>query len=333
MSNIKLLMYAFFSEQSALLAVFSSHPVWQRAVLFFTGHFISSILFSMLVTAALPRRFTGSRPWLLAFFFCFNFFIPALGAVGTLTVLLYFLRFYEKKVRPEFFHAPLPPFMSEAADPGAGMGEGGAWSRLRAGNLPREQRLKALLAVGAVGGGNAGNFLQQATADHDDEIRLLAFNLCERQEQTIQKVIASQLAELETADTPERKGILCQGLAFSYWEMIYRSLVQQDLRDFFMEKAAYYSDQALLHGSGSSELRLLICRISLYRGDLEKARESIQAAVDAGADSARALPYQAELAFYSRDLKEVRRLLAQEKALRLKPGIGPVARFWSIAHD
>ncbi len=333
MSNIKLLVYAFISEQSALLAVFSAHPVWQRVFLFFTGHFISSILFSMLVTAALPRRLSGSRPWLLAFFFCFNFFIPALGAVGTLTVLLYFLRFYQKKERPEFFHAPLPPFLAEAADPGAGMGEGGAWSRLRAGNLPREQRLKALLAVGAAGGGNAGNFLQHATADHDDEIRLLAFNLCERQEQTIQGAIARQLGELESANTLAKKEALCRGLAFSYWEMIYRSLVQQDLKNFFMEKAAHYSDQALQYGSNSSDLLLLTCRISLYRGDLCKARESVQAAVDAGADSARTLPYQAELAFYSRDLKEVRRLLAQEKALRLKPGIGPVARFWSNAHD
>ncbi|MBV5350495.1 hypothetical protein JZU71_05085, partial [bacterium] len=75
------------------------------------------------------------------------------------------------------------------------------WSRLRTVGVPHELRLKALLAVGSGSGLNTSRFLQEATGDSDDEIRLLAFNLCERQEQKIQQSISAALEELKQADT------------------------------------------------------------------------------------------------------------------------------------
>ena len=328
MSSLKLLIYALLSEQSALLVIFGSQPVWQRVLFFFTAHLLASVLFAMLLTVSFPKRFVSMRRGLLGLFFCFNFFVPAFGAVGTLLILLYFRRFLQEDERAEFSNVALPPFLAESADLGSGMGEGGAWSRLFALGLPREQRLKALLSVGTAGGHNSSRLLQHATGDGDDEIRLLAFNLHERQEQRIQQSISAALSELKIAENPDLKAAVCRKLAFSYWEMVYSALAQDDLRDFFVEQASKYAEQALLIEGRNPSLLILIARIQLQKQNYERAEETLQAALTAGADPAKLVPYQAELAFYGRDFKTVRRLLKQDATIRFRPGIGPVAQFW-----
>lgn len=330
MSSIKLLLYGLLSEQAALLAVLSGPSLRQQFILFLGGHLLASILFSLLLGVWFPRRFTASRRLLLMLFFSFNFFVPVLGAVGTLLILLYFIRYHRDTERPEFEQVPLPPFLPESAALGGGMGEGGAWSRLRQNSLPRDERLKALLSVGTLVGGNAGRLLQHATSDGDDEIRLLAFNLCERQEQKIQQAITTAMDELQLAETPEVKGTICRNLAFSYWEMVYSALAQHDLRDFFVEQAARYAAQAQEYGCAGPALYTLLARICLYRRDYRQASEAVAAALAAGGDRLRVVPYQAELAFYDRDFDAVRRLLQEDPAIRFKPGIGPVARFWGV---
>lgn len=328
MSSLKLLIYGLCSEQTALLAIFGSQPVWQRVLLFATGHLIASALFAMLLTVSFPKRFSSLRSGLLGLFFCFNFFIPAFGALGTLLILFYFRKFLQNEERTEFSNVPLPPFLAESADLGSGMGEGGAWSRLRTVELPREQRLKALLSVGGSSGHNSSRLLQHATGDSDDEIRLLAFNLHERQEQKIQQAISAALQELKTAETTVVKASVCRNLAFSYWEMVYSALAQDDLREFFVEQAAKYAEQALQFGGRNPSLLILIARIQLQKQQYELVAETLQKALVAGADPTKLLPYQAELAFHARDFKTVRNLLMQDRTIRFRPGIGPVAQFW-----
>lgn len=330
MSRLKLLIYALLSEQSALLAVFGPHPVWQRVFLFVTGHLIASSLFALLLTVSFPKQFVGLRRGVLGLFFCFNFFVPAFGAVGTLLILLYFRRYLHSKERAEFSSVPLPPFMPESAELGAGMGEGGAWSRLRTMSLPRDQRLKALLSVGSSSGHNFSRLLQHAAGDSDDEIRLLAFNLHERQEQKIQQAISASLNRLETAETSQIKASVCRNLAFSYWEMVYSALAQDDLKDFFVEQAAKYAEQALQLGGQDPTLLILMARIKLQKHKYDEASSILEQAQAAGADSLKLLPYQAELAFQARDFSKVRRLLQQDRAIRFRPGIGPVAQFWGV---
>ena len=328
MSSLKLFWYGLLSEQAALLAVFGLQPVWQRIGLFLVGHLISSVIFSLLLTTNFPKRFITLRKGLLGLFFCFNFFVPVLGAVGTLLILLYFRVYHKDEERTEFSNVPLPPFWAESADLGAGMGEGGAWSRLRTVGLPRDMRLKALLSVGSNSGFNTSRLLQHATGDSDDEIRLLAFNLYERQEQKIQQSIAVALEELKQAETDAAKASVYQDLAFCYWEMVYCALAQADLRDFFVEQAAHYAAQTLQIESRNPAVLVLVAKIHLQKREYTRASEIIQAALAAGADPLKVIPYQAELAYHERDFKTIRSLLRQDATIRFKPGIGPVAQFW-----
>ena len=328
MSSLKLLIYGLFSEQTALLAIFGPQPVWQRTLLFLSGHLIASSLFAALLTISFPKRFITLRKGMLGLFFCFNFFVPALGAAGTLLILLYFRKFLKNDERTEFSSVPLPPFLAESSELGGGMGEGGAWSRIRSTGLPRDLRLKALMSVGTGSGTNTSRFLQHATGDSDDEIRLLAFNLYERQEQKIQQAIAAGLESLKKAETAVVKATVCRNLAFSYWEMVYSSLAQDDLRDFFMAQATRYAELARQHGGDDPSLNILLTRIHLQKQEYEQADAALQTALAAGADPLKVVPYQAELAFHARDFVTVRRLLRQDATIRFRPCIGQVAQFW-----
>ena len=328
MSTLKLLLYGWLSEQAALLALFGPQPMWQRSCLFLSGHLIASGLFALLLTASFSKRFNAPRTGLYLLFFSFNFFVPVLGAVGTMLMLIYFIKFLDNTARTEFFNVPLPPFQVESATMPIGMGEGGAWSRLRTTALPREQRLKALLAVGSSSGGNASRFLQLATGDNDDEIRLLAFNLCERNEQLIQRSISVSLEQLKQADSPARQAALCRTIAFTYWEMVYNSMSHDKLHDFFMEQAIKYAQLARETGENTPDLAVLMIRIHLKKHEYQQAENAISEALAIGADHFKVMPYQAEIAFKKRDFAAIKQLVGQSQMVKYRPSIGPVAQFW-----
>lgn len=328
MSSLKLLIYGLVSEQAALLALLGDQASGKQFVLFLSGHLIASVLFSLLLCTTFPPRFMTPRKELFGFFFVFIFLVPAFGVVAAVLTLLYFRWYYKRGERTEFSTVQLPPFLAESADLGAGMGEGGAWSRLRTLGLPKEKRLQALMSLGTASGHNASRFLQYATGDSDDEIRLLAFNLYARQEQKIQQAISVGLDELQKADTPELQASVCRNLAFSYWEMVYSALAQDDLRDFFIEQALKYARQAQQSAGNDPTLLVLIARIHLQKYEYAQAQQVLQAALAAGADPLKTIPYQAELAFHARDFTTVKQLLGQDASIRFRPFIGPVGQFW-----
>lgn len=328
MSSLKLLVYGLVSEQAALLALFGEQPPVQQFLLFLSGHLIASCLFALLMGTTFPPHRASSKKSLFGFFFAFIFFVPAFGVAAAVLMMVYFRWYLKHGERAEFSTVQLPPFLAESADLGAGMGEGGAWSRLRTTGLPKEKRLQALMSLGTASGLNASRFLQHATTDSDDEIRLLAFNLYARQEQKIQQAISAALDELNNADTPEQQASVCRNLAFSYWEMVYSALAQDNLRDFYIQQALKYARQAQRSAGKDPALLVLIARIHLQQHEYEQARQVLQEALAAGADPLKTIPYQAELAFHARDFSTVKKLLMQDASIRFRPFIGPVGQFW-----
>jgi hypothetical protein len=283
---------------------------------------------ALFLSITFPKRFVVTKRMSFGFFFGFSFFIPVFGALGILGSIIYFRYFMSRGNRTEFFTVSLPPFMAEAGGPGPGMGEGGAWSRLKAASIPRQLRLKALLAVSAGSGLNTSRLLQLASGDSDDEIRLLAFNLYDRREKVISNSISQSLQVLRETDDPNKRRVLCRNLAFSYWEVVYNDLARDELAEFFVNQSLLYANQALELDAEDPALLVLIGRIHLRRGEIGLAEKTINTALDQGIHRDRVIPYLAELAFRSRDYNGLKRYFQDDPLLRHKPGIGPVVKFW-----
>lgn len=328
MSRIILLIVGVLCEYSAIQALFAQQPVWTRLLLFLVPHLIAALTLALLLRLSLPRQ-ADTKLWRsLALFFSFAFFIPVFGCLGMLGALVYFRFFLRFDVRPEFFSVPMTPFMQGSGGLAPGMGEGGAWSRLRTESLPRPLRLKALLAVGASSGRHASKLLHFATSDNDDEIRLLAFNLADQREKVISRAISQSLAELKSASDRAERLPIWRKLAFTYWELIFNDLAQKDLAEFYIRQSLSYATQALDMEPNDPNLLVLRGRLHLWMGNLDEAENAIAAALNNGAHRDRVVPYLAELAFLRRDFITMRDYFEQNPLLRHKPGIGPVVQFW-----
>lgn len=326
---LKLIGYALLGELSAVVALLGSQSSWLRLSLFLSAHTLACVVLTTIMTVAFPQGYVVKRRIIHGFFFGISFFIPILGTLGLLMGLFYFRYFQKEGFRTEFSTVALPPFMTEGSEAGPGMGEGGAWSRLKASTIPRQLRLKALLAVSASSGQNASRLLQLATGDSDDEIRLLAFNLYDRREKVISSSISQALQALREADTPAKRRDLCRVLAFSYWEVVYNDLARAELADFFVRQALDYARRAVELGGGDDPaLLVLMGRLYLKQGDVERAGEAITTALERGVHRDRVVPYLAELAYRRRDFTELKRYFLADPLLRHKPGIGPVVQFW-----
>ena len=328
MSRIVLLIVGVLCEHTAIQALFSHQRIWARLFLFLGFHLIAAVSFAFLLRLSLPRQADTLKWGSLALFFSFAFFIPVFGCLGMLGALVYFRFFLRFDARPEFFNVPMTPFMMESGGPAPGMGEGGAWSRLRAASLPRAMRLKALLAVGSSSGRNASRLLHFATGDNDDEIRLLAFNLADTREKIISKAISQSLAELKDASNGDERLLRFRNLAFSYWELVFNDLAQKDLAEFYIAQSLSYASQALDMDARDPNLLILLGRLHLWRGDLAAAETAITAAMSNGAHRDRVVPYLAELAFLRRDFVTLKSHFELNPLLRHKPVIGPVVQFW-----
>ncbi|MHB8056759.1 MAG: hypothetical protein ACYDHC_02565 [Desulfuromonadaceae bacterium] len=301
-----------------------------QLILFLAGHIIVSTLFSLLLAAMIPGRFDISRRYAVIIIFAFILFVPVLGALGIFLILIFFRYFQYFMERTEFYTVSTPLFMAESGGLAQGMGEGGAWSRLRAPSLPRGMRLKALLAVNAGGGSNSSRLLQMATSDSDDEIRLLAFKLYDQREKVIGAAISEALHKLREFDDQDDEGekrYLFRSLAFSYWEMVFNEL-NNDLSQFFIEQSLQYATQAYNAEVDDHSLLILIGKIHLRKGDLLLAQKFINLGLVRGAHRDRVIPYLAELAYRQRDFKALKQFFIDDPLLRHKPGIGPVAKFW-----
>ena len=327
---IKLIIYGLIGETAALLVFFSHLPFQLHLTLFVTVHFLSCLVLATLLSVAFPKSFIIRKRSVFCFFFGISFFIPLLGTIAMLLAFYYFIYVMKEGQRTEFSTVSLPPFMSEAGDPGPGMGEGGAWSRIKAPEVPRQLRLKALLAVSASSGQNASRLLKLASGDRDDEIRLLAFNIYDRREKVIADSISQALHFLRDTSDPLKQRELCRNLAFAYWEVVYNDLARDDLARFFIRQSLMYSLRAKELGADDPALLVLIGRLHLRQGHLEEAEKAITSALEQGVHRDKVIPYLAELAYRRRDFRQVKQYFRTDPLLRHKPGIGPVVQFWAV---
>ncbi|MRR56098.1 MAG: hypothetical protein EG822_16620 [Deltaproteobacteria bacterium] len=330
MANLKFPLYTLLGELVGIGALFLPGAGWTAFTAAFMLHLAASLCFALTLPVSLPPGYLDRRSQGLLFF-SFIFFIPLLGILGMIFILLYFRFAGKKRVRPEFFIMPRLPFTAVEGVKPVNMGEGGAWSRLRDESISRQVKIEALMAAGSVPGQQGSRLLQMAAGDSDDEIRLVAFNIFDKREKNISAAISRMLQELKATEVAGEKGLVCGRLAFSYWEFIYNELVRDELKEFCLDQALHYARLNEELEGPSQPIAMLMGRILLLRGDMDGAERAFERALALGVAPSKGVPFQAELLFRKRDFVALKRLLSNHPALRHKPGIGDVVSFWGGA--
>ena len=328
--DLAVLVFAVTCEAAAFAIPLLRGETGFSSAAFLLLHLAGCICLAAVIPALLPADHMGGRKQGILVF-SFSFFIPFFGMLGMIAILLHFKLRRKQRWRPEFYSIPQLPFSEVDGVKPVRMGEGGAWSRLKTGSATRDAKLEALMAAGAVPGQNASRLLRMATGDSDDEIRLVAFNLFDRREKSINSSINRLLSALKEAGEDREKGDICGKLAFSYWEFVYNELARAELMHFYLDQALSYACKAEELGGETYPVSMLKGRIYLRRGNTEEAERAIERAMELGAPPDKAVPFRAEIMYLKRDFTALKELFHGHSYLRHKPGIGAVVSFWTEA--
>ncbi len=197
---------------------------------------------------------------------------------------------------------------------------------------PREQRIRAVLALRDMSPRMALPVLRRLLADPDEEIRLLAYGISNTWEQKLTDALQAAQREFEIARHGDTRGEplarAAQRVAELQMEFIYQGLAQGDLRDFALDQALQHcriATEALPHDTG---LQMLLLRLALARRDTDTARAVLDQLATDGASPTLWRPYAAELEWVQRRYGRIADILQPLGARQVAPRLRPLVRIW-----
>ncbi|MCU1729652.1 HEAT repeat domain-containing protein [Pseudomonas sp. 7P_10.2_Bac1] len=316
-----------------LLEAGSGYLLWaqlspgQSLALYLLVHTCASAMLSAAVWGLLPSRYRTPLPWSPLFLFSLAYFIPLVGALGLACAI--FPALYLPRARDQqawqALGIPKLPFRSQPLHSPI-FRDGGLQDVLRHSADP-DLRLSALLSTRRMPGKEAIPILKLALADPSDDVRLLAYSMLDKQENTINQRIQADLEQLAKA-SPAGCAALHATLARWYWELAYLGLAQGSVLEHVLGQARDHAEQGLREGEGG-ELHLLAGRIALELGDLNRAQTHLQTAEIIGIDATLLIPFHAEIAFRAGRYQEIpQRLAALPPPMLRRPPFAELARCW-----
>ncbi len=293
--------------------------------LYVVPHAIASVMLAAALWLVLPRRYRFPLPWSPLLLFSLIFFIPVVGAVGTIAGVfpgLYLPR-REREQGWQLTRMPSLPYRAVDQWQSPLFNDGGLQDVLQlAGDS--ERRLAALLATRTMPGNEAVPVLKLALRDPEDDVRLLAYSMLDQRENHINQQI-ERLLELQ-AESPS-SGTRA-ALASWYWELAYLGLAQGGVLRHVLQQALEHADAAL-NAEPSGELAVLAGRVQIARRQSLEARRYLQQAADLGVGPARLAPLLAEVAFLEHRYREVVVQLQRiPPALQAKPPLAATVGYW-----
>ena len=174
---------------------------------------------------------------------------------------------------------------------------------------------------------------RSALSDGNEDVRLYAFNLIDRQRREHDRAVQVARKLLDQAPTPGARALANLRLAEAAWEGAYQGLQEGSGVRETLTVALEHVDRALLLGVADPSAYALRGRILLRLGHPDAAEEAFRAAIDGGVPDAKLLPYLAEAAYQRRRFDDVRDALARSRsgedaAAPVAAGLRPVLEYW-----
>jgi hypothetical protein len=192
------------------------------------------------------------------------------------------------------------------------------------------ERLDAVLAVRRLPARSAVPILRLAFADHNEDVRLLAFADLERRESKLRARIQETRAALAcAAELPSYgRAHLQHRLAQDHWELVDGGFVHGALELRVLERAAEFAEASLgSHSIGSAAV--LLARVALRQRRPELAWRWLEEAERSGVSRAVSAPLFAEAAYLQRRFGAVGTLLGGALGRVPRSGLSPVLDFWT----
>jgi tetratricopeptide (TPR) repeat protein len=329
MSQTKLGLSALALELGAWAQLAVAGASDQALATYLAAHGGAAALLALFALALLPAGYRAPRLPVLLLLFAVIFFIPALGFIGTLGVILLAPWLPRLKTPASFGSVELPALDPHERIGGAGFRQPGMRGFLSNATAPVSTRLRALVSLQNVPTRLASPLLRDLLADPSEDLRLLAYGMLDSREQKLNRAIHRELRKRKEAADAEVAAHSARKLTQLYWELTYQGLVQGELLRHAVGEALRYAQEALALDPADANLTLRLGRLLHAQGRNDEARKAYGEALRLGLPATRVIPYLAELAFEARDHDEVRRLLAVLRDWPGMPRLQPVIQYWT----
>lgn len=286
---------------------------------------------SFLAACALDYYFSPRSFFFLLLLFLLNLAIPGFGVIISLYLRIdMHYRHSEMHKYSEVFEEVINllhvrPIFSQ-------FGGGGLRLKLFSPQQPVFERTKALFSLGKNRLAAINQQLYQLLPDSVDEIRLLAFNILDKQEGEITKTINMLFEKLEAAQSTGQDREVAEyqkELAECYWELMYHQLILPELESTVAQTALKLAHQACGVLTKDARLQLILAKLYWRLKDYSQAEKALSQAQVLQALPSETIPYVAEIKYYLRDYAAVQKLLKSDDRLRDIPQLASVVKFWS----
>jgi hypothetical protein len=313
---------------SAALGFWSAIP-WIGLVLM---HVVSAVLLTVGAPILLPPRFRPSATGAMAVVASVCLALPVLGPLVLLLAAWHLWRRDEGKAESmRILELPMPAFDGNLSHAKHMRVMGMARRAVRSA-MPAEKKLYALMSLGTLPSAQSTRLLREALRDPEDEIRLVAYTLMERQEQLLTSRLVALQDRLEKAAPGEDQHLLRQRVVELQLELLHRQLAQGEWAQTLQAQAQQLALQAVQAHPDDAVPHLQLGRLAWLRADDGAAREHLERAAALGATPSRTVPYLAELALRDKDIPRLRRSLAALDPAALSPSLQRLRHFWTDRH-
>ncbi len=291
-------------------------------------HLMMSMAVGLLGKESLPKKYQRSPKLVMVFFMVLNLFIPMLGAIAVLSLVVMTNYFFVGKEKMNIQEVHEPRFTGVGRAETQRYNSGDLQSRFSAKSVHSEERLDALGKLQGFETHQITSTVRGALDDQADDIRLVAFGILDKKEKQINVKINQELELSKQADDESEKMIHFRELAYAYWELVYKNIVEGDILGHSLERALHYNSAVLSVIPQDAGMWALKGQIALRLNESEQAHEAFTKALEYGIPESRVIPYLAELAFHSKNFMELSNFFHQCTTLSEVVILNPLLRYW-----
>ena len=305
-------------------------PSTAELVAFAMAHVTACLLFSIALISLLPEKLR--QPVFVSGLFIFTsiIFIPVLGMIGLLTCVLPALfrpglsaRLHEWQ-HPRMLRLPTEPV--EPRTKGIILRPGELAGILRHA-ADAKKRTDALIATLWLEKQQSVPLWRLALKDPNDEVRLLAFALLNRQEKVIEARMRERYSQAG-GSALDQVFLKHKALANDFWELAYLGTPHESTLVSLCGRAHEHVQAALQLRPNDGGLQFLLGRILLTKKELDAASEAFENARRCGIDVRQSAPFLAEIAFLKGCHADVKHHLTLAGNSRIQLSLKKVSTYW-----
>lgn len=299
--KIWLLLSALLFEGFSINLLIQSPTTNHFELYALASHTMASASFSAACWLMLPANYQYPITSSIGFLFTFNWLLPVIGLLGTLSSLMVALHLPRKVTNATWQAYGESPLRNNSKYPPVErLGVGSLREILLYDNDP-ERHLAAIDAIRNLPNKYAVPMLQLAIKDLSDDVRLQAYASLERIEMEISDSISLLKAQFEHKATAHKAYEIAQ----QYWELCYLGIADGVLFQHYLKQAEQHLIQAnKIQESESSNL--LLGRVFLKQKRPLDAIQVFNKAQNQGVISKQVAPYLAEAAYMIGNYQDVR---------------------------